>query len=123
MDTFGTERKLICASDALLDNGSGVRFSVHTGGSTVPAFVVRYRGAVHAYVNRCTHRGVELDWEQGRFFDFRGRWLICSTHGALYDPTDGACIGGPCPKGLSSLPIAEDDGQVWLLTTNELDLA
>jgi nitrite reductase/ring-hydroxylating ferredoxin subunit len=58
---------------------------------------------------------VELDWQPGRFFDADGMVLICSTHGALYDPATGECRGGPCRGGaLERVAIEEIDGEVVL---------
>ena len=37
-------------------------------GKTV-GFVVRFQGAPRAYLNRCAHVGIELDWQHGKFFD------------------------------------------------------
>ena len=107
------QRVVICRSDALVDRGEGVRFEVVQGGARHPAFAIRFDGRVHAYRNRCAHVAVELDWQPGRFFDADGIVLICSTHGALYDPATGECLGGPCRGGgLESVAVAEVDGQV-----------
>ena len=73
----------ICASSDLTDKGDGVRFSVKHGDESLPAFAVRYEGKVYAYLNQCAHREVELDWDEGKFFDNDQRYLICATHGAL----------------------------------------
>jgi nitrite reductase/ring-hydroxylating ferredoxin subunit len=101
-----------------------VRFRVQLGARPASAFVVRADGIARAYLNTCAHRGVELDWEPGRFFDDAGRWLVCSTHGALYDPADGRCAGGPCHGGrLRALPVREGEGNVFLVATDGLDLA
>jgi nitrite reductase/ring-hydroxylating ferredoxin subunit len=117
-------RRAICPSSALVEAGAGVRFSVRLGERPAPAFVVRHAGAVHAFLNICAHRGVELDWDAGRFFDIEGRWLICSTHGALHDPSSGACIAGPCHgSALTPLPVSEIDGEVCLILKDGLDLA
>lgn len=105
---------LICASDALADGGDGVRFTVNYCSVDYPAFAVRYRGAVYAYLNRCTHRNVELDWVPGRFFAMDGRHLICATHGALYRPDTGACAGGPCNGGLVKLDVIEKNNHIYL---------
>jgi nitrite reductase/ring-hydroxylating ferredoxin subunit len=111
----GRERVVVCASAALVDGGDGVRFEVEQNGAAMSAFAIRYEGRVHAYVNRCAHVGVELDWQPGRFFDADGLVLLCSTHGALYDPATGACLGGPCRGGrLIPVPIEEIDGDVLL---------
>jgi nitrite reductase/ring-hydroxylating ferredoxin subunit len=105
----------VCESSALSDGGPGVRFDIERNGATVAAFVVRYRGKAYAYLNRCAHRFVELDWEPGRFFDFSSQYLVCATHGALYEPDTGHCAAGPC-RGAKLVPLAvvEADGAVWL---------
>ncbi len=106
---------MICASAALSDGGDGVRFTVRRGGRDVPAFVVRFGGQVFAYLNRCTHVAVELDWQPGRFFDADRAYLICATHGALYRPESGRCVAGPCRGGrLEALVVVERDGGVFL---------
>ena len=85
-------------------------------GSEEAAFAVRFRGRVHAFLNRCGHVPVELDWQQGEFFDGSGLYLICATHGALYAPDSGRCLGGRCNgKGLEAVPVAEDDGWIVLI--------
>ena len=116
--------KPICPSAALVDGGAGVRFRVQLGARPASAFAVRSGGVAHAYLNTCAHRGVELDWEPGRFFDAAGQWLVCSTHGALYDPASGNCVGGPCRGArLTALPVHEADGNVCLVLKDGLDLA
>jgi nitrite reductase/ring-hydroxylating ferredoxin subunit len=106
--------RLICASAALADGGSGVRFEVERGGAILPAFVVRFRGAVHAYVNECRHQATELDWNPGEFFDAGRLYLICATHGALYEPDNGLCIDGPCRGArLAAVAVRERDGGVY----------
>jgi nitrite reductase/ring-hydroxylating ferredoxin subunit len=108
--------RLICASADLLDGGLGVRFQVCCHGQQEPAFAIRFRGRVYAYLNRCGHVPVEMDWQEGQFFDFSGLYLICATHGALYAPEDGSCQGGRCNgKGLVSLSVLERDGHVYLV--------
>ena len=91
-----------------------MRFEVEYFGRPVPAFAVRYRGQVHAYLNRCAHVAMELDWQEGMFFDADGRDLLCSTHGATYDAQSGRCLGGPCHgTALVKLRIQERDGKVY----------
>lgn len=104
----------ICSSEALVDGGRGVRFEVSVGGRAVPAFVVRFGGVVRGYLNRCAHVATELDWQLGEFFDFDAQHLVCSTHGALYEPATGRCAGGACAGhgGLRALKVIEQDGRV-----------
>jgi nitrite reductase/ring-hydroxylating ferredoxin subunit len=109
-------RRRICRSDELVEGGPGVRFAVERFSLGEPAFLVRFRGQVHAFLNRCGHVPVELDWQQGEFFDSSGLYLICATHGALYSPETGRCLGGRCNgKGLVPLPVAEQDGSIFLI--------
>jgi nitrite reductase/ring-hydroxylating ferredoxin subunit len=107
--------RVICASGALVEGGTGFRFEVRRGGEAVPAFAIRHEGTVRAYLNRCAHIAVELDWQPGQFFDADRNLLICSTHGAEYDPATGRCLGGPCRgAGLVPLAVEEHGGQVVL---------
>jgi nitrite reductase/ring-hydroxylating ferredoxin subunit len=104
----------VCASDALADGGTGVRFPVVTRDGPANGFVVRYQGQVHGYLNRCTHAYVELDWQRGKFFDRSGLYLMCATHGAVYAPDSGKCQGGPCRgQGLRVIAVEERDGTVY----------
>lgn len=107
--------RLLCASADLKEGGDGIRFSVMRHGVEEPAFVVRYRGTAHAYINRCGHVPVELDWQEGKFFDLSGHFLICAVHGALYSPESGHCLGGRCSgQGLTPLVVVERDGNIYL---------
>jgi nitrite reductase/ring-hydroxylating ferredoxin subunit len=109
------ESRVICSSVELQDGGRGVRFELDWAGRKVPAFVVRYQGKPRAYLNRCGHVGVELDWQEGAFFDSGGVYLICSTHGALYDPATGRCAAGRCNgNGLVPLDVVEENDRIYL---------
>ena len=72
----------------------GIDFTVARNGELTPAFVVRFHGAVHAYVNRWAHRRLKLDWNADEFFDAWGNHLLCATHGARYAPASGAWVAG-----------------------------
>ena len=106
---------VICASADLVNAGRGVRFEIPYRNEVAAAFVVRHEGKVHAYLNRCSHVAMELDWQPGMFFDSEGRDLICSTHGAVYSASSGKCLGGPCTNGpLVKLAVEERDGLIVL---------
>jgi nitrite reductase/ring-hydroxylating ferredoxin subunit len=108
--------RLICESAALVSSGRGVRFEIEYHGRKAPAFAIRYAGEVQAYLNRCAHVAMELDWQEGVFFDLNGRDLLGSTHGAVYDARSGQCLGGPCNRsGLVKLRIAEREGGVYFM--------
>ena len=54
-----------------------------------------------------------MDWQEGEFLDGDKRFIICSIHGATYEPTDGRCVGGPCGRGqLTALDVRESAGEV-----------
>ncbi len=111
----GDGARMICASAELEERGTGVRFEIEWEGEIVPAFAVRHSARVYAYLNRCAHIAMELDWTPGKFFDADGAYLICSTHGALYAPESGACRGGPCRGAkLVRLDVYEAGGKVYM---------
>ena len=106
----------ICASDELAEGGKGVRFPVTAGGYDTTGFVVRYNGVAHAYLNRCAHVPIELDWVKGEFFESSGLYLMCSTHGAIYEPESGHCSGGPCRGGrLRPITVREQEHRIFWL--------
>ena len=105
---------LICASGEVQEGGRGMRFPVSAFGDQATGFVVRYAGKAYAYLNRCAHVSIELDWEPGEFFESSGLYLMCATHGAIYVPDSGFCAGGPC-KGerLRTIAVHEEGGNIY----------
>ncbi len=101
----------LCRADALVERGKAIVFDVLVWGQPARAFALRFDGAVVAYLNRCQHVPVEMDWVAGEFLDADRRWIVCSIHGATYEPADGRCVGGPCGRGrLMRIATAERDG-------------
>lgn len=119
---FMTRSELVylCDSSDLLDSGTGVPFEVLYLSQSCHAFAVRYEGTVYAYLNRCAHVPMELDYQPNHFFDHTGHWLICATHGALYAPQTGQCRLGPCQGGLVKIEVSEAAGQVHWHTSDQL---
>ena len=108
------EALLLCESAALQERGQAHVFDVLLWGQPARAFAIRFDSVVVAYVNRCVHVPAEMDWQPGRFLDASQRWILCSMHGATYDPANGRCVGEPCGKGaLMSLRVEECGGQVY----------
>jgi nitrite reductase/ring-hydroxylating ferredoxin subunit len=57
---------------------------------------------------------MELDWNQGEFFESSGLFLMCATHGALYEPDTGKCAGGPCRGGsLKQITVIEKEHKIF----------
>ena len=62
----------------------------------IAGFAIKFNGKIYCYRNQCPHTGSQLDWVAGRFFDDEGEMLVCATHGAIFEPSTGKCINGPC---------------------------
>ena len=104
----------LCPSSELEERGLAMVFDVMLWRQPARAFALRFDGRVVAYMNRCAHVPTELDWQPGEFLDQDKRWIICSIHGATYEPADGYCIAGPCRgEQLMTLDVVERDGQVY----------
>ena len=107
--------RVICKSHALVEREHGLRFALPELGERVTGFVVRYNGLVHAYVNQCAHLLVELDWNEGDFFDLSKDYVICATHGAQYQPETGYCVMGPCKgRNLQVIQVTERNDEILI---------
>lgn len=79
-------------------------------------FLVQFDGLLYAYLNRCPHLGIELNWMPDQFLESGGDLIICSTHGALFKIDDGLCISGPCQgQALTSLQIVQDTDSTFIV--------
>jgi nitrite reductase/ring-hydroxylating ferredoxin subunit len=104
----------LCASEQLVERGDAFVFDVLQHAELVRAFALRFDGRVVAYLNRCAHVAAEMDWLPGQFLDGDRAFILCSIHGAAYEPASGRCAGGPCGRGrLTPIEIQERDGQVY----------
>ena len=104
----------LCAADELVERGDAVVFDVIQWRDKATAFAMRFDGEVVAYLNRCVHVPTEMDWQEGKFLDADREFILCSIHGASYNPLDGRCVGGPCGRGrLTALRVEERDQQVY----------
>ena len=125
--------ELICDEALIEEGGQGFRFFVrscdipewsgtvlHRSESHQPAFLIKYRDEIYAYLNRCAHIEMEMDWIAGKFFDTDKQYIICATHDAHYLPDSGLCISGPCPVGarLIKLPIQVKQSKVYFISSN-----
>ena len=105
---------LLCAGADLAEAGSAHVFDVLLWRRPARAFALRFEGRVVAYMNRCAHVPTEMDWRPGEFLDDERRFIICSMHGAVYEPTTGRCIAGPCAgQRLMRIDVVERAGQVY----------
>jgi nitrite reductase/ring-hydroxylating ferredoxin subunit len=104
----------LCGSGELVEKGNAFVFDVLRFREPARAFALRFDGQVVAYLNRCLHVPTEMDWQPGEFLDSGREFIMCSIHGAVYEPLTGRCAGGPCGRGqLAVIEVFERDGRVY----------
>ena len=107
--------KIPVARVAELPPGTTHKFHFARNGATVEAFVANVRGEFVAYVNQCVHIPIPLDLDDNDFLTCDGKFFVCKTHGSVYEPTGGKCIGGPGQgKSLERLTVVVEAGEVYL---------
>ena len=79
-----------------IEEPGAMEFRVGDGNWPFRGIVVRWAGAVYAYANVCAHLGHPLNFVPDRFFTPDQKFLLCGSHGAMFEPDTGLCIGGPC---------------------------
>jgi nitrite reductase/ring-hydroxylating ferredoxin subunit len=95
-----------------LAHGQTKKFKLRRGKRDFEAMLVNYH---FAYVNRCRHVGINLDWVDNQFFTVDGRYLMCANHGAVFEPPTGECIWGPCVgASLQSLPLEVSGEKIYV---------
>lgn len=109
----------ICHPDELKAGGT-IEFTLPRNAAAPDAvaprgFALLHNGTARAYVNRCPHLGIELNWMPGRFMDTDNCFIQCATHGALFLPDNGECISGPCQgEALAPLDVAERSDGIYI---------
>src|SRR4051812_36654001 len=73
-----------------------------------PVLLVNVAGAIHAYEDRCPHRGVRLS--RGRL---DGATIICGAHDWSYDACTGRGID-PASATLCPLPVSVDGEEIFV---------
>ncbi len=106
----------------------GVATRLPDGLRASSAFVGRVGGRVVAFANRCQHNPVPLDTAdvvrlgsgvRAAPMAEDGVHLVCHSHGAIYRPSDGVCVLGPC-FGQSLFPLEiQDDGHSLALVVRD----
>lgn len=99
----------LCRLDAVPDGGA----CVADAGLADDVVIVRRGRQAWAYINRCPHFSVCLDYEPGDVLTYGGKVLMCAHHSALFRFEDGQCIEGPCTgAALTPVAIRIVDGEV-----------
>ena len=82
-------------------------------------FIVRRRGELHAYRNRCPHQGARMAWKRHAHLNRAADRIICYAHGAQFDVATGRCLLGPCLG--QALDVVElrvtEQGEIYLEDT------
>jgi nitrite reductase/ring-hydroxylating ferredoxin subunit len=93
--------------------GETKKFLLDCDGREIEGFLLNWGGTHHAYVNRCRHVPMSLDWVENQFFTADGRFVQCATHGAYYLPETGECVAGPpCGRSLVRVPVRIDGATI-----------
>jgi nitrite reductase/ring-hydroxylating ferredoxin subunit len=86
--------------------GHTKKFFLQIDGSEEECFIVNHGGTLYAYVNRCCHVPMTMDWIDNQFMTEDRQFILCATHGACYLPDTGECVSGPpCGKVLIHVPL------------------
>lgn len=100
------DNKVVIRKEDFDKDPSTVKFKFLEEGKEHSGFIVLFQQKYYAYKNKCQHLAVELDWDNNEFFEEEEKFIVCATHGALYDPQTGKCLMGPClGKNLEILSI------------------
>lgn len=78
--------------------------------------VLRWQGELKAWLNRCPHLDVPMQYRKDRFMSADRQHIVCFAHGALFMPGSGLCVLGPC-LGQALRPqhlCVDEQGDVWL---------
>ena len=114
-------RSKVARTDVLAP-GESLKFLMPIRGADEECFLINFGGEFHAYVNRCRHVPMAMDWVDNQFFAEEGRYLMCQTHNAYYEPGSGECIAGPptaCGKYLYRVMTEVDDGVIYARPPHE----
>ena len=98
--------QIFIEKDSFTKDSSTVKFTYLEDGKNQSGFIVLFDNKYYAYKNKCQHLAVELDWDNNEFFEEEEKFIVCATHGALYEPSTGKCFMGPCSgKNLEVLEV------------------
>jgi len=102
----------LCELDHI-EEGDARGFEITIASETVAVVCIRQGQKVFAYRNRCPHTGINLEWLPDQFLDDTRQYVVCSTHGAMFQVEDGHCVTGPCAgDSLDAVPVKIEKGVV-----------
>jgi nitrite reductase/ring-hydroxylating ferredoxin subunit len=111
--TRKSRRKLVGQVGELV-HGESKKVTLRCGKDSFEVFLINYEGYLRAYLNRCRHIALSLDWVDNQFFSEDKRFIICANHGAIYEPKTGECVWGPCVgASLQNVPLEIDGEKIF----------
>jgi len=82
--------------------------------------VVKANNSIFVFLNQCPHQGIPLNWLPHEFMDSDNELIRCSTHGALFSPSSGRCVEGPCiGDSLTSVAFVQKKNQLYIPSLSE----
>ena len=113
------KRQIVCRLAELPDREArGFSFP----GARFPdeCFVVRRGDVVYGYRNECPHAGNFLNWKPDAFLTRDRSLIMCSAHGALFEPATGECVAGPCTgRSLEKVQIEIEQNEIVALQEHD----
>ncbi|MFM0195391.1 Rieske (2Fe-2S) protein [Paraburkholderia strydomiana] len=112
----------LCKADDL-DDRTARGFDI-LGNGRDALFVIRINDTFHGYLNACPHYDpsarVPLAWSKDKYLNAGGTHIVCSGHGAFFEPETGLCIRGPCKGAVLTRMAIEisSDGMLKLPNTS-----
>ena len=98
-----------------IESGDSTGLTAEVNGTLRMLLAVRKGNEVFVYINSCPHIGTPLDFHVGKFLCPDKKYILCSTHGALFEIENGRCISGPCQyANLEVVPVTIEDGDVMM---------
>ncbi len=105
-----------------LQLGEARVFQFMRKGRNASGFLIRHHEGLFAYYNRCCHWPVQLDLDDGQFYDERIDRIVCKTHGACYLVDSGYCDAGPCTGAqLEAYTVELSEDSATVLIPDEAD--
>ncbi|NBB93060.1 MAG: Rieske 2Fe-2S domain-containing protein [Gammaproteobacteria bacterium] len=102
----------LCPADDL-EEGRYREFQLEQDGEPVWLIVTRREGRARAWFNLCPHQGRPLNFAPDRFLTDEADRLVCAHHGAVFDPSSGVCVAGPCKNAaLREIIVEESQGRI-----------
>ena len=113
--------ELLCNIKEIGDPGAK-GFELNINESTLVFFLVKKHGEIFAYINKCPHVGINLEWRPDDFLNIDKSLIQCSVHGAEFIIETGHCIAGPClGKMLDTVPLHIDaQGNIFLAPDTQI---